>query len=81
MSISVEIQSAGIILKVEGGGFSQQLEVGALEKGKEYNITTLKIFPSLKKFASTATSFTADTEFSPKQKICQRYRLQKMTQS
>ena len=40
MSIAVEIRSAGIILKVEGGGFSQPLEVGALEKGKEYNNNT-----------------------------------------
>ena len=60
MSIAVEIRSAGIILKVEGGGFSQPLEVGALEKGKEYNNNT-KTFAWLKKFALTATSFTADT--------------------
>lgn len=49
-----------------------------LEKGKEYIDNSKDFFSGL----STATSFTADTEFSLKQKVYTRCRLQiKMTVS
>ena len=62
----------GSSLKIEGGGFSQLWEVGALEKGKEYIDNTKDFFSAL----STATSFTADTEFSLKQKVYPRCTIQ-----